>query len=103
MGHRNTGKSKFVECLRLLHGSYGTGAPMETFSVSKRERHLTDLAGFVGRLVTAAETEEGRRWDQQRLTTLTRRDRIQARLCAGTFSNKYHNFFLSFTAITVQD
>jgi superfamily II DNA or RNA helicase len=38
------------------------------------------------RLVTAAGTEEGRRWDQQRLTTLTGRDRIQARFMCGDVS-----------------
>jgi putative DNA primase/helicase len=96
-GPANTGKSKFVECLRLIHASYGTGAPMETFSVAKGERHPTDLAGFVGRrLVTAAETEEGRRWDQQRLTTLTGRDRIQARFMRGDFFEYTPQFLLVF-------
>jgi putative DNA primase/helicase len=96
-GPAGTGKSKFVECLRLLHSTYGTGAPMETFSVSKGERHPTDLAGFVGRrLVTAAETEEGRRWDQQRLTTLTGRDRIQARFMRGDFFEYTPQFLLVF-------
>jgi putative DNA primase/helicase len=96
-GPGNTGKSKFVECLRLLHGTYGTTAPMETFSVAKGERHPTDLAGFVGRrLVTAAETEEGRRWDQQRLTTLTGRDRIPARFMRGDFFEYTPQFLLVF-------
>jgi putative DNA primase/helicase len=97
VGPGNTGKSKFVECLRLLHGTYGTTAPMETFSVAKGERHPTDLAGFVGRrLVTAAETEEGRRWDQQRLTTLTGRDRIPARFMRGDFFEYTPQFLLVF-------
>jgi P4 family phage/plasmid primase-like protien len=96
-GPSNTGKSKFVETLRLLLGDYATGAPMDTFTVAKGERHPTDLAGFVGRrLVTAAETEEGRRWDQQRLTTLTGRDRIQARFMRGDFFEYIPAFLLIF-------
>jgi putative DNA primase/helicase len=96
-GPPNTGKSKFVETLRLLHGTYGVGAPMDTFTATTAERHPTDLAGFVGkRLVSAAETEEGRRWDQQRLTTLTGRDEIQARFMRGDFFGYYPQFLLMF-------
>jgi putative DNA primase/helicase len=59
---------------------------MDTFTATRAERHPTDLAGFVGkRLVTAAETEEGRRWDQQRLTTLTGGDRIRVRFMRSDF------------------
>lgn len=59
---------------------------MDTFTATKAERHPTDLAGFVGkRLVTAAETEEGRRWDQQRLTILSGGDKIKARFMRTDF------------------
>jgi putative DNA primase/helicase len=96
-GPRQHRQKQVLECLRLLHGTYGTTAPMETFSVAKGERHPTDLAGFVGRrLVTAAETEEGRRWDQQRLTTLTGRDRIPARFMRGDFFEYTLQFLLVF-------
>ena len=96
-GPSNTGKSKFVETLRLLHGDYGTAAAMDTFIVSKVDRHPTDLAGLVGRrLVTAAETEEGRRWDQQRLTMLTGRDRVSARFMRGDFFEYVPQFLLLF-------
>ena len=85
-GPSNTGKSKFVRTLELLHGTYGCNAPMDTFTATKAERHPTDLAGFVGkRLVTAAETEEGRRWDQQRLTTLTGGDQDHCAVYARRF------------------
>ncbi len=44
-------------------GDYHKTAPIETFTASSIERHPTDLAGLRGaRLVTATETEEGRRW-----------------------------------------
>jgi P4 family phage/plasmid primase-like protien len=96
-GPSNTGKSKFVEVLRLLHGDYGAGAPMDTFEASQGIRHPTDLAGFVGRrLVTAAETEEGRRWDQQRLTMLTGRDRVRARFVNKNFFEYAPQFLLVF-------
>jgi len=96
-GPSNTGKSKFVETLRLLHGNYGVAAAMDTFVVAKVERHPTDLAGLVGRrLVTAAETEEGRRWDQQRLTMLTGRDRVSARFMRGDFFEYVPQFLLLF-------
>lgn len=85
-GPAGTGKSKFVRTLEFLHGTYGTNAPMDTFTATKAERHPTDLAGFVGkRLVTAAETEEGRRWDQQRLTILSGGDKIKARFMRTDF------------------
>jgi putative DNA primase/helicase len=96
-GPSNTGKSKFVECMRLLHGDYGTAAPMNSFLISHIEQHPTDIAGFVGRrLVTASETEEGRRWDQQRLTTLTGRDRVSARFMRGNFFEYMPTFLLMF-------
>jgi putative DNA primase/helicase len=78
-GPSNTGKSKFVELLRALHGTYAGNASMSTFVATQAERHTQDIAKFVGkRLVTAAETDEGRRWDQQRMTQLTGRDLVDA-------------------------
>ena len=50
------------------------------------ERHPTDLAGLRGaRLVTAAETEEGRRWAESEIKTLTGGDRISARFMRQDF------------------
>jgi putative DNA primase/helicase len=96
-GPPNTGKSKFVETIRLLHGTYGTSAPMSSFVATTAERHPADLAGFAGkRLVTAAETDEGRRWDQQRITNLTGRDQIKARFMHGEFFVYYPQFLLFF-------
>src|SRR4051812_2568683 len=55
-------------------------APIETFAASTGERHPTDLAGLRGaRLVTATETEEGRRLAEARVKALTGGDRISAR------------------------
>src|SRR5690606_24777964 len=45
------------------------------------DRHPTEVASLAGaRLVTASETQEGRRWDEARIKLLTGGDRIPARL-----------------------
>jgi putative DNA primase/helicase len=61
----------------ILH-DYHRSTSIETFTVAKSERHPTELAGLRGaRLVTAAETEEGRRWAEARIKELTG-DKISA-------------------------
>src|SRR6516162_2295210 len=50
------------------------------------ERHPTELAMLQGaRLVTATETEEGKRWDEPRIKALTGRDPISARFMRQDF------------------
>jgi hypothetical protein len=57
------GKSVLLSTVAGIMGDYHRIAPIETFTASTSERHPTDLAGLRGaRLVTAIETEEGRRW-----------------------------------------
>lgn len=74
------GKSVFLNTLAGILGEYATSAPMETFVASNSERHPTDLAGLRGaRLVTAIETEEGRRWAESKIKALTGGDKISAR------------------------
>ena len=53
---------------------------METFTEARGERHPTELAGLMGaRMVSAQETEEGRRWAESRIKALTGGDPIRAR------------------------
>jgi putative DNA primase/helicase len=74
------GKSVFINTLSGILGDYHRTAAIETFTASKFDRHPTDLAGLRGaRLVTAIETEEGRRWDEAKIKTLTGGDKISAR------------------------
>lgn len=74
------GKSVFLNTISHILGGYATSAPIETFIASNAERHPTDLAGLRGaRLVTAIETEEGRRWAEAKLKVLTGGDRVSAR------------------------
>ena len=74
------GKSVYLNTVAGILGDYHRTAPIETFTASSVDRHPTDLAGLRGaRLVTAIETEEGRRWAESRIKSLTGGDRIAAR------------------------
>jgi putative DNA primase/helicase len=74
------GKSVFINTVAGVMGDYARTAPIETFTETRGERHPTDLAWLRGaRLVVATETEEGRRWAEAKIKTLTGGDRIAAR------------------------
>jgi putative DNA primase/helicase len=80
------GKGTFINTLSAAMGSYAATAMMETFTASQGERHPTDLAMLHGaRLVTAQETEEGRRWAESRIKALTGGDPISARFMRQDF------------------
>jgi putative DNA primase/helicase len=80
------GKSTFVNAVTACASEYHRVAPIETFTASKNERHPTDLAGLRGaRLVTAVETEEGRRWDESKIKALTGGDPVSARFMRQDF------------------
>lgn len=85
-GHGGNGKSVFIDTLMNVVGDYGRSAPIETFVASSGDRHPTELAGLRGaRLVTAVETEEGRRWAESKIKALTGGDRIAARFMRQDF------------------
>jgi putative DNA primase/helicase len=80
------GKGVFVNTLAAVMGDYATTAPMETFIASAGDRHPTDIAGLRGaRLVTAQETEVGRRWAESKIKTLTGGDKVSARFMRQDF------------------
>ncbi len=80
------GKSTFLNALTGCAGDYHRTSPIETFTASATERHPTDLAALRGaRLVTAVETEEGRRWAESKIKSLTGGDRIAARFMRQDF------------------
>jgi putative DNA primase/helicase len=59
---------------------------MEAFVATNGDRHPTDLAGLRGaRLVTAQETEEGRRWAESKIKALTGGDPVTARFMRQDF------------------
>ena len=80
------GKSVLLSTVAGILGEYHRTAPIETFTASTADRHPTDLAGLRGaRLVTATETEEGRRWAEARIEQLTGGDAITARFMRQDF------------------
>ena len=79
-GTGGNGKSVFLTTIRAILGDYATVAPMTTFTESKMEHHPTDIAGLQGaRLVVSQETEEGRKWAEGLIKSLTGGDPIKAR------------------------
>lgn len=85
-GLGKNGKSVFVDTLSGILGEYHKAAPVETFTASNSDRHPTELAMLRGaRLVTAVETEEGRRWAEARIKQLTGGDPISARFMRQDF------------------
>ena len=80
------GKSVLLSTVAGILADYHTTAAIETFTVSKSERHPTDLAHLRGaRLVTASETEEGHPWAEARIKYLTGGDKIAARFMRQDF------------------
>jgi putative DNA primase/helicase len=80
------GKSVFLNTIGGLLGDYHTAAAMETFTESHQDRHPTDLAMLRGaRLVTCAETSEGRAWAETRIKQMTGGDPISARFMRRDF------------------
>jgi putative DNA primase/helicase len=67
-------------------GDYHVASGIETFTASSGDRHPTELARlWDARLVTASETEEGRRWAESKIKQLTGGDRISARFMMKDF------------------
>lgn len=80
------GKSVLLSTVAGILAEYHRTAPIETFTASNGDRHPTDLAGLRGaRLVSATETEEGRRWAESRIKQLTGGDVIAARFMRQDF------------------
>jgi putative DNA primase/helicase len=80
------GKSVFLRTVSAVVADYHKTASMDMFTVTHSERHPTDLAMLRGaRLVTAFETEEGKRWDESKLKALTGGDPIAARFMRQDF------------------
>lgn len=80
------GKSVLIGTLTELMGDYASVATMDTFTTSPTDRHPTDLAMLRGaRLVTAQETDEGRRWAESRIKAMTGGDPITARFMRQDF------------------
>ena len=85
-GTGQNGKSKLLSTVCGVLGSYHEQSDMTSFTVSKYEHHPADLAKLRGaRLVTANETEEGRRWSESKIKAITGGDPISARFMRQDF------------------
>lgn len=79
-GTGGNGKGTFLNTLQWIMGDYAKAAPAEMFTERKHEAHTTELARLMGaRLVTAQETEEGKRWAEAKIKALTGGDPVTAR------------------------
>lgn len=79
-GEGGNGKGVFLNTLTAMLGEYAHVAAASTFETTTNDRHPTELAALRGaRLVTAQETEQGRRWAENRIKALTGADPITAR------------------------
>ncbi len=80
------GKGVTINTLTGILGNYAAVASIDVFTASQSDRHPTDLAMLRGaRLVTAQETEEGRRWAEARIKAMTGGDPITARFMRQDF------------------
>jgi putative DNA primase/helicase len=85
-GTGRNGKGVFINTVSRILDDYHKTATLETFTVSTNERHPADLAMLRGaRLVTVSETEQGKRWSESRIKTLTGGDPITARFMRQDF------------------
>ncbi|MFZ2738066.1 MAG: phage/plasmid primase, P4 family [Burkholderiaceae bacterium] len=89
------GKSVFVNVIATILGDYAANAPMDTFMETRSDRHPTDLAGLRGaRFVASIETEQGRRWNESKIKTITGGDKISARFMRQDFFDFFPHFKL---------
>jgi len=85
-GTGGNGKSVFLTTVSSLLSDYAKTAPASSFAASTTEQHPTDLAGLRGaRFVTAIETEDGTRWAESKIKSLTGGDKIAARFMRCDF------------------
>ncbi|BBD81067.1 phage/plasmid primase, P4 family [Aerosticca soli] len=89
------GKSVFVNTLATILGDYAANAPMDTFMETRTDRHPTDMASLRGaRFVASIETEQGRRWAESKVKSLTGGDKISARFMRQDFFEFWPQFKL---------
>lgn len=78
-GTGGNGKGTFLRMLMWLLNDYGRQANMDTFTEQKFSKHASEIAFFQGaRLVVAEETNQGQRWNEARIKSMTGGDPITA-------------------------
>ena len=85
-GTGGNGKGTLLNTVGDILRDYAVTAGMDVFTESRHDRHPTELAALMGaRLVVAQETDEGRKWAEAKLKTLTGGDPITARFMRQDF------------------
>jgi putative DNA primase/helicase len=80
------GKSVFLSTVAGIMGTYCKTASFETFAATSSPGHPTDIADLMGvRLVICPEVEQGRRWAESKIKSLTGGDRVKARFMRQDF------------------
>jgi putative DNA primase/helicase len=97
-GTGGNGKGVLLGTLNRVLGDYARVAPIESFVATHQIGHPTDLAGLAGaRLVSASETEEGRKWAESKIKQLTGGDPVSARFMRQDFFDFLPQFKLFIT------
>ena len=79
-GDGGNGKGVLMNTLFGIMGDHAVNAAMDTFVVTRGDKHTTDLAMLDGaRMVMASEVEEGQTWAEARIKAITGGDPITAR------------------------
>ena len=79
-GPGGNGKGTLLSTVFSIMGDYAVNAAIDTFVVTRGDKHTTDIAMLAGaRLVITTEVDEGRAWDEARIKSLTGGDPITAR------------------------
>jgi putative DNA primase/helicase len=79
-GEGANGKSVLLETIRYVVGDYGQTTPTATLMDSQKSEHRNDVARLAGaRFVTASESAEGKRFDEELVKRITGGDKMAAR------------------------
>lgn len=85
-GSGANGKSVFINVLKRLLGEYAAVISSDTLLARQRGQQTNDLARLPGRrLVVASELEDGARWNESLVKSLTGGDPISARFLYAEF------------------
>jgi putative DNA primase/helicase len=85
-GLGSNGKSTFINTIADMLGDYARHTPTETIMAKKNDTASNDLARLQGtRLVTAIETEEGKRMAESLVKAMTGGDKMTARFLYGEY------------------
>jgi P4 family phage/plasmid primase-like protien len=94
-GPGGNGKGTFLSTLQYTHGEYATTAASDMFMESRGDKHPCDVAKLAGaRLVVAQEVDEGKRWDEARIKSMTGRDMMTGRFMRQDFFDFMPEFTL---------